>query len=456
MRIITETEFPPEPPPEHDQEPEPTEDTQPPQDLNAEQSVLGAVMISNRALDETAGVLASSDFYRPAHGQLWTVITELWATGEAVDPVTVANELDKRGQLARAGGAPYLHTLTQVVPTAVNVRYYADIVAEKATLRRVREAGLRIRQLAEHGNRGASMADVLAYVRKEVEAATTGRDHDGDVVQFGDLYDLWTKQMAGGGAEAGEVVPTPWPEVNELLGGGFHPGRSYLIAARPGAGKTTGGLNIAAGAAEGGFASLVVSAEMTSFEVTGKILAAGGAAEYGEIVKYAMSQETYRRVHEYGDSFRDMPLWVIDRPGLTIEYIATVCRSLRRKHGLALAFIDYLQLVEATSRKVVREQQVAHISKSIKLLAKELSIATVTAAQLNRDNSKAGRKPALSDLRESGSTEQDADVVMMLHHETDEEDRPTGMVTMLIVKNRFGRTGEVELRWRGHQARIGD
>jgi replicative DNA helicase len=452
---ITEEYLPPEPPPEEDLDPEPTEDTQPPQDLRAEQAVLGSVMISHRALDEIAGGLTVKDFYRPAHGQIWEVITELWAKGEAVDPVTVANELEARGQLTRCGGAPYLHTLTQVVPTASNVTYYSGIVADKAVLRRVREAGLRIRQLAEHGNRGASMADVLAFVRKEVEAATTTGDHDGDVVQFGDLYDAWTKQMAGG-IEVGEVVPTPWPEINVLLGGGFHPGRSYLIAARPGAGKTTGGLNIAAGAAEAGFPALVVSAEMSSFEVTGKILAAGGAAEYTEIVKYAMSDETHRRVTEYGESFRDMPLWVIDRAGLTIEYIAQVCRSLVRNSGLALAFLDYLQLVEPTSRKVVREQQVAHISKSIKLLAKELGIPIVTAAQLNRDNSKAGRKPGLSDLRESGSTEQDADVVLMLHHETDEEDRPTGMITMIIAKNRFGRCGEVELRWRGHQARIGD
>jgi replicative DNA helicase len=220
--------------------------------------------------------------------------------------------------------------------------------------------------------------------------------------------------------------------------------------------NSNGGLNIAAGAAEQGFHTLVVSAEMSSFEVTGRLLAAGGRAEYGEIAEYAMSAETDRRVREYGHTYRDMPLSVIDQPGMTVEKIASVARSMSKRGGLDLLVVDYLQLVEPSDNRSTRERVVAHISRALKLLAKELKCAVVAMAQLSRDNAKSGRRPQLADLRESGAIEQDCDAAVLLHHDRTPDDYPTGLVELIIAKNRFGRTGDVDLAWKGYQARIGD
>lgn len=276
-----------------------------------------------------------------------------------------------------------------------------------------------------------------------------------DVIPFSTLVDDFHKTMAGG-LSAGEVIPTPWPELNNLLSGGLHAGRSFIAAGRPGAGKSILGLGMAAHAAEQGFPTLVISEEMSNFEVTGRLMAAGARVEYGEITRYDMSAHTAAAVAEYGDSNREMPLYAIDRPNLTIEYVAAVARTMKRTQGLDLLVIDYLQLLQATDRGKPREQQVAHISRSIKLLSRELGCAIVTLAQLNRDNVKANRRPTLADLRESGSLEQDSDAVILLHHNETDDAQPTGMVTFIVAKSRFGPKNDVELRWRGHQARIGD
>lgn len=284
----------------------------------------------------------------------------------------------------------------------------------------------------------------------------SGDDVPPEVVPFTVLVDRFGKAQTGE-TVVGEIVPTPWEDVNRLLAGGLHASRSYVLAGRPGAGKSNGGLNVAAGAAEQGFRVLVVSQEMTDMEVTARVLAAGGHAEYGEIVRYSMSDETHRRVWEYADTNREMPLSVIDTPGMTVEQISVVARGMKRRDGLDLLVVDYMQMVEPSDSRANRNAAVSHISRALKRLAKELGCAVLSMAQLNRDNAKGNRRPTVADLKESGSIEQDADGVMLLHHETVGEDGLlSGMVTMILGKNRFGPCGDVELRWRGHQARMGD
>ncbi|MGH7743265.1 MAG: replicative DNA helicase [Candidatus Dormibacteria bacterium] len=408
-------------------------------------------------LGDTLADVDPTDFYDSTLTAIWGAARAIHGRGERVTRRSLMVEV----------GTPPPGQVKPLVPASL-VKVWLDRVGGEAvypekipgSVRSVVEAA-KLRRLviaADQIKRRALLAEDYAQAygwAAEVLGELADDEVPDEVVPFANLVDAFHKQMAGG-VVVGEVVPTPWPELNELLSGGFHPGRSYVVAGRPGGGKTTMGLNAAAGVAEQGFPTLVVSQEMSSFEVTGKVLAAGGHAEYGEIVRQSMSDDTAYRIAEYGDTNREMPLWVIDKPGLSIEYVAAVARSVKRKHGLSLLFVDYIQLIEPTSRRVVREQQVAHISRSIKLLANELGCAVVTAAQLNRENIKSNRRPTLADLRESGSVEQDADAVVLLHHERGEEDLPTGMVTLILAKNRFGRTGDVDLRWRGHQARMGD
>lgn len=409
----------------------------------------GRIYLPN-ALDD----VDPDDFYDPFYGRLWAAARLIHSSGQRVTKRTLLATIDTepgpklklnteaiRLRLDRITGEP---VYTDKLPASIrNVR-------DMARIRRLIQATDRIRQRI--GTAG-DYSQALGAAWEELRALE-GSETPTEVVPFSTLIDEFHKTMATG-PESGQVVPTPWPELNGLLSGGLHPGRSFVVAGRPGSGKSLTGLNCAQTAAEQGFVVLVISAEMSQFEVTGRLLAAGGEAEYAEITRFDMSPDTTRRITEYGETYRDMPLWVIDRSGITIEYIAAVARSMKRTTGLDLIVIDYLQLLDPTERKVIREQQVAHISRSIKRLSRELGCAIITAAQLNRENTKTDRRPTVADLRESGSLEQDADAVILLHHEETTDGRSTGMVTLIVAKSRFGRKDNIDLRWRGHQARIG-
>ncbi|MGH3923252.1 MAG: replicative DNA helicase, partial [Pseudonocardiaceae bacterium] len=380
---------------------------------------LACVLLSPTATVYLGQVLTDvdpDDFHDPILIQIWGYARLLHAGGARVTKRALVNaaEVDTApgavkptlvvAWLTRVAGQP-------VYPSRLPGSVRA--VKDTARLRRLVQAADRMKHRALGAEDYAQALEWSWDCLRELEGGETPPE----VVPFTTLVDDWHKQMAAGPLGGGQVVPTPWPDLDDILGGGLHPGRSYVIAARPGMGKTTMGLNVAACAAEQGYRSLVVSQEMTNFEVTGKLMAAGGGAEYSEIVRYQMSEETSYRVTEYGETNRHMPLYSIDTPGLSIEYITAVAKSMKRNGGLDLLFMDYLQLLEPTNRRVPREQQVSHISRAIKLAAKELSCACVTTAQLNRDNVKANRRPILPDLRESGSVEQDADVVILIHHE---------------------------------------
>lgn len=401
-------------------------------------------------LTDTLDAVDPNDFYDPTIGRLWAAARVIHASGTrvtkrallaAADDISGLNVPAVRARLDQIAGEPvYISRLQSSI----------QAVVETARTRGLIQAAERIKNTAVTS---ASYSQALCNAWEELQSLD-GSDVPTEAVPFATLLDDFHKTMASGPL-TGQVVPTPWSELNGLLSGGFHPGRSFIVAGRPGAGKSNAALNAAANAAEQGFHTLVISEEMSDFEVTGRVLASGGGADYGEITRFALSDETHRRITEYGETNRDMPLWVIDRPNLAIEYVAAVARTMKRVTGLDLLVIDYLQLLSPTDRKAVREQQIAHISRAVKLLSRDLGCAIITAAQLNRENVKSHRRPTVADLRESGSVENDADAVILLHHEETDDGRPTGMVTVIVAKNRFGCKGDIELRWHGHQARIG-
>lgn len=397
-------------------------------------------------LADALDAVAPEDFYDAHYGRLWEAARKVRSSGERVTKRTLLAEVNNpasRARLDRISGEPVF-----TAKVAVSVR----TIVELARTRRLVQA------LERSMSRAVTAEDyshALGIAWDELKALE-GSGAPAEVKPFSVLADEFHKRMASGPA-VGDVIPTPWPELNDVLAGGLHRGRSYLVAARPNDGKSIMLANMVAHAAENGSRSLLVSAEMSDFEVTGRIMAAGGRVEYSEIARYAMSEHSAQRVAEYSDTYRDMPLHVIDRPDLPIEYIAAVARSMRRSGDLGVIGLDYLQLLGVSDKSTHREQQVSHISKGAKNLSRELSAAVVSAVQLNRQNSREDVKPLLKDLRESGSLEQDSDVVILIHHARDSEGRPTGMVTLIVAKNRYGRRDvEVEVRWRGHQARMGD
>lgn len=412
---------------------------QPPNDELAEQCLLGAMLISSKVIPEIVETVKRDDFYLPRHQLIYDAIVDMFAAGDAVDPVTVSGELEARGQRSKMGGATYLLDLTQTVPMASNAAEYGVMVVEKAKLRRLSELGVRLQQLAYAEGYGSP--EILSQAHQFFRDLDC--PDDGRASRFDELMEHWRSWNGS----TDDTVPTPWHEVNDWLNGGLAKGRLVTIGGRPSVGKSLGGLNIAAFAAQNNHSAIFFSLEMSREEVTARILASGSQVQMGELVRRRITSDSLKRIGDYATRYADMPLWVDDREQITVEEIAAKCRSIP---NLQVAVVDYLQLVTASDSRVSREQQVSHISRSLKIMAREQGIAVVVAAQLNRGPVKDGnfREPAISDLRESGAVEQDSDQVLLLHRQDD------AVVKMICGKNRVGKTGDAELNFEGQFARI--
>ena len=406
----------------------------------AEKAVLGAMLLDPKTIPKVIDLIDVDDFWFPKHQMIYRAITDSYSGGGVLDPVAVSMRLETVGLLKKAGGAEYLVELTQTVPIASNAKLYAEAILEKARLRRLGELGARLQQLSITEGYGSTelIAEAQQFFR------TVDRP-DGNASNFADLVAEW-REWSG---RSDDVIPTPWPEANDWLNGGLAKGRLVTIGGRPSVGKSLGGLNIAAHAAENNHAAIFFSLEMGKPEVATRVLAAGGSADMGELVRRQISATNFQKINEYATRFSSMPLWVDDRERVSVEQISAKCRQIP---DLKLAVIDYLQLVKASDPRVSREQQVAHISRSLKIMARELDIAVVVAAQLNRGPVKDGkpREPTIADLRESGAVEQDSDQVLLLHRDADEE----GIVKLICGKNRVGKTGETDLVFEGRYARL--
>lgn len=392
------------------------------------------------AIPAVIEIVKPQDHYQPKHQVIHQAIVDLFTAGSAIDPVVVAQELESRGQRVKTGGGPYLFDLLQIVPMPGNFAFYAESVAEKARLRRLAELGTQIQNLAH--TEGYDSTEILA------KAQTFFRDLDqpqSGASSFDELIELWQQWNS----KPDDVIATPWPEVNDWLNGGLARGRLVTIGGRPSVGKSLGGLNIAAFAAENSHPAVFFSLEMSKPEVATRIFSAGGNVEMGQVIRRQMEKRSVDSIRQYCEKFLEMPLYVDDRERVTVEQIAARCRAIP---NLELAVVDYLQLVTASDSKVSREQQVAHISRSLKIMARELNIAVVVAAQLNRGSVRDGkpREPTIADLRESGAVEQDSDQVLLLHRDMADET----VVQMICGKNRVGRTGSVELVFEGKYARL--
>jgi replicative DNA helicase len=428
----------------------------PPQDLIAEQSVLGGMLLSKDAISDVVEILKERDFYRPAHELIFDAILDLYGRGEPADAITVAAELTKRGDIARAGGAPYLHTLISSVPTAANAGYYAKIVRERAIARRLVEAGTKIVQLG-YSTEG-EIDDVVDQAQAEVYQVTERRASE-DYVQLNTLLEETFDEMERISKGVGpEGVLSGFRDLDKLTNG-FHPSNMIVIAARPAVGKSTLALDIVRNAAiHEKKTAVIFSLEMSRSEITMRMLSAEARVALNSIRSGALTDDEWARLARRMGEISDAPLFIDDSANLSMMEIRAKARRLKQRHDLKLIVIDYLQLMSSGKKVENRQQEVSEFSRHLKLMAKELDIPVIAISQLNRSpEQRADKKPMLSDLRESGAIEQDADVVILLHRDDfyDKQNR-SGEADLFVVKHRNGPTRDLIVSAQLHFSRFVD
>ncbi|MFT4298180.1 MAG: replicative DNA helicase [Aeromicrobium sp.] len=430
----------------------------PPQDIAAEQSVLGAMLLSKNAIDPATDLVQARDFYRPVHEQIFEVIVDLHGRGEPADAITVAAELQRRGDLVRIGGAPYLHTLVAGVPTAASVNYYAEIVHEKAVLRRLVEVGTRIQQIGYEQT--GEIAELVDQAQAAVHDIDSGRADD-DYKSMAQLMPDAIQEIEDIASRDGEMagIESGFPDLDTYTTG-FRPGQMIVVAARPGVGKSTIGLDfVRAAAIRGNTPCAIFSLEMTAAEIAMRLLSAEAKVSIGHMRGGTVNKFDWDAISRTMPSVMGAPIVIDDSPNMTMPQIRSKARRIQKDHGLGFVVIDYLQLMTSGKRVENRQVEVSEFSRQIKLLAKELEVPIVAISQLNRGSEqRTDKTPQLSDLRESGSIEQDADMVMLLHrpdmHGSGESDRP-GEADIIVAKNRSGPAGvKVAVTFQGHYSRF--
>lgn len=427
-----------------------------PNDLNAEMATLGGMLLSQEAVAEVFEEVKPTDFYAPKHEFIFNAVLSLFGKGEPTDVIAVTDELSKTGNLLKAGGADYLHSLASYVPTAASAGYYASIVSEKAVLRRLIEAGTRIAQSGYE-----SQGEVIELVNDaqseifKVASASAGEDF----VALSHSIEDAIKEMESAQNRGGELtgIATGFTELDQLTHG-LHPGQLIIVAARPAMGKSTLALDIARNAAlVKGNSTIFFSLEMGRAEIAMRLLSAESATSLQSMRKGMLAEKDWSKIAATRGKINDAPLYIDDSPNMTLVEIRAKCRRLAQQTDLKMVVIDYLQLLTSGKKVESRQQEVSEFSRALKLLAKELGVPVIAISQLNRQAEQSkDKKPELSHLRESGSLEQDADVVVLLHREgIFEKDHPkAGEADLILAKQRNGPTGTVVVAFQGQYSRF--
>ncbi len=377
-------------------------DRTPPHDVAAEQCVLGGMLLSKDAISDVMETIRPDDHYRPAHQIIHEAILELYGRGEPADPVTVSDLLNKRSELTRVGGPSYLHTLIASVPTAANAGYYARIVRERAILRRLVEVGTRIVQLGYSGDGEAD--ELVDRAQAEVYGVTERRVSE-DYLPLSDIMPGALDEIEAIGSHGGKMtgVPTGFADLDALTNG-LHAGQMVVIAARPAIGKSTLALDLARSAAiKHSLPTVIFSLEMSRNEITMRLLSAESRVSLHSMRTGQMGEEDWATLARRMSEVVDAPLYIDDSPNMSMMEIRAKCRRLKQRQGLRMVIIDYLQLMSSPKRVENRQQEVSEMSRSLKLLAKEIDVPVIALSQLNRGpEQRNDKKPLLSDLRESG------------------------------------------------------
>ncbi len=434
----------------------------PPASIESEMSVLGALLLDNAAWDRVTDLLVEADFYRHEHRLIFTAIATMVNACKSADVVTVFEHLQRQGKDEEAGGLLYLNQLTQYLPSAATIRRYAEIVRERAILRRLVAASDEIATAAFNpGDR--TVAELLDEAQQKVFAIGeqgAPRD-DWQDSSDGAVQVLDAIQARHDGDD--DFTPTGLTELDEKLNGGLRPGNVVVIAARPSMGKTALALSIAEHVATNqGKPVGVLSMEMPKIEVQNRRVAMTSHVPFHKILRpERMNDHDWQRMSAAVEALRHVPLYVSDQTALTINQVRAKARALKRRHGLGLLVVDYIGLMEGTDRKANRATQLGEVSRGLKALAKELGMAILLLAQLNREVEKRpGMRPILADLRECGDIEQDADVVLFVHRpfqaKPDLGPEWKYYAELIVGKNRSGTCGLVDAQFVGETMRFCD
>ena len=372
-----------------------------PHDNVAEQSVLGGMLLSKDAIADVVEVLRGVDFYKPAHESIYDAVISLYGRGEPADAITVGDELTKRGEIERIGGVAYLHSLIASVPTAANAGFYAEIVRERAVLRRLVEAGTKIAQLGY--SQDGEVDDIVNEAQGEIYQVAERRTSEDYVVLSEVMESAVDEIEAAGNREGMQGVPTGFIELDELTHG-FQGGQMIVIAARPAMGKSTFALDIARSASiKHNMTSVIFSLEMSRNEIAMRLLSAEGTLQMQDLRAGTLQDEQWAKIAQIMGKMDSAPLFIDDSPNMSLMEIRAKCRRLKQKHDLKLVVLDYLQLMSSGKKVESRQQEVSEFSRALKLLAKELEVPVIALSQLNRGSEqRTDKKPQVSDLRESG------------------------------------------------------
>lgn len=422
-----------------------------PNDTIAEQAVLGSMLVDKDAVISAVEVLKADDFYREDNKEIYAAMFELYSLGKHIDMITVKDQLTLRGTIEKVGGTEYIAMLIDNVPTTSNVESYVKIVEEKSIIRKLIKAANNILKLGY-----AQTEEVDALVEKAEK----------------DIFDIMQSRNSKGYASIKEILVSTFDQIEEMFQNknkvsgletgfvdldskisGLNKSDLLIVAARPAMGKSAFVLNIAT------FVALhlkvpvmVFSLEMSKEQMVNRILCSESEVDSMKVRNADLNSEEWLKLGETSGKLSEMPLYIDDTPGLSSAELRAKCRKAKLEKNIGLVIIDYLQLMESKNKSPSRQQEISEISRSLKILAKELSVPVIALSQLSRaTESRVDHRPMLSDLRESGAIEQDADIVMFLHREDyyNADTEKKNVAEVIVAKNRSGSTGTVELAWLG-------
>jgi replicative DNA helicase len=431
----------------------------PPHSVEAEQAVLGGLMLDPSAWDAVADIVTAGDFYRRDHRLVFEAIAEVAENRGVCDVVTVSEHLERKGRLEEVGGLAYLGTVARDTPSAANVRAYAEIIRERSILRQLATAGNEIAAAAIDG-RGRPASELVDEAERRVfEIAERGSRGRAGFVAVRDILPQTIDRLDTLHQSPGEVrgVPTGFTLLDRKTAG-LQPGELIVIAGRPSMGKSTLAVNIAESAAIAkGVPAAIFTMEMSSEQMTLRMISSLGRVSASHLRTGNFSDEDWSRIQGAMSQLSGAPIYLDESPALTPTELRARARRLKRERGLGLVIVDYLQLMQVPGTKENRATEISEISRSLKALAKELNVPVIAISQLNRAvEQRTDKRPVMSDLRESGAIEQDADLILLIYREEvyDQNSPNRGIAEIIIAKQRNGPTGEVKLTFLGEYTRF--
>ncbi len=428
----------------------------PPQNIDAEQSILGSLLLDKDAIPTVLEIIKADDFYKESNKEIFDAIIDLYNKAEPVDLVTVSEQLKTRGTLDGVGGIEHLTNIATAVPTTANVKHYAKIVEEKALLRNLIKASSNIVNMGYEDSNEANL--VLDRAEKSIFDIMQKRNNKGflhikDILveAYNKLEELYNNK----GNITG--LATGFTDLDNITAG-LQNSDLILVAGRPAMGKTAFALNIAQHVAVSTSKTVAIfSLEMSKEQVVNRILCSEAMVDSQKLRTGKLDEEDWVKIADSTGPLSDSPIYIDDSATSSIMEIRAKCRNLKLKNDLGLIIIDYLQLMQGTGRTENRQQEISDISRSLKILAKEIDVPVITVSQLSRaPEARTSHKPMLSDLRESGAIEQDADIVMFIYRDDyyDPDSEKKNRAEIIIAKHRNGATGSVELAWLGQYTKF--